>query len=338
MSTRRFAAPEQLAEVARSAFGSGRRLVSVTRLPDGSKKGVYRLAFADGWSAIAYVWNAAENYWPAPPQGPGPDRADPFAEASGVDLFEASSDYLSAAGVRTPRAYLLDRSGSSYPADLALVEDVRGGTLEAMLRRDPQAAERVLVRLGEYLDVMRQHRGPRPGKLALIGGEAHDGIPDRPCEQFVLDRALGDLAEAASRVDRVAACRDQLDDVVRGLAAAVRPRAELGLIHGELGPDHVLVANDGQPVLIDVEGAMFFDVEWEHVFLRLRFGEHYRWLATEGLDQQRLRFYALAMHLSLVAGPLRLLDGDFPDRAVMLEIAEYNLERALTFLAAGESG
>ena len=61
---------------------------------------------------------------------------------------------------------------------------------------------------------------------------------------------------------------------------------------------------------------MFFDVEWEHAFLRLRFGEHYRWLHTNGLDEQRLTFYTLAMHLSLVAGPLRLLDGDFPDRDV----------------------
>jgi hypothetical protein len=28
------------------------------------------------------------------------------------------------------------------------------------------------------------------------------------------------------------------------------------------------------PVLIDIEGLMFFDVEWEHAFLRILFGEH----------------------------------------------------------------
>ncbi|MEU0751347.1 hypothetical protein ABZ476_33950, partial [Streptomyces albogriseolus] len=39
------------------------------------------------------------------------------------------------------------------------------------------------------------------------------------------------------------------------------PRTEHGLIHGELGPDHVLVDASGHPVLIDIEGAMFFDVE-----------------------------------------------------------------------------
>lgn len=30
----------------------------------------------------------------------------------------------------------------------------------------------------------------------------------------------------------------------------------MGLIHGELGPDHVLVASDGTPVLIDIEGEL----------------------------------------------------------------------------------
>lgn len=106
----------------------------------------------------------------------------------------------------------------------------------------------------------------------------------------------------------------------------IAPRTRYGLIHGELGPDHVLVA-DGRPVLIDIEGAMFFDVEWEHVFLELRFGPHYR--PVGGLDPARMNLYRLAQCLSLVEGPLRLLDGDFPHRDAMREIAEQNIERAL---------
>jgi hypothetical protein len=63
----------------------------------------------------------------------------------------------------------------------------------------------------------------------------------------------------------------------------------------------------------------------------LRFGPHYRWLRANDLDERRLRLYRLALHLSLVTGPLRLLDGDFPEREHMLEIVEYNLQHALTF-------
>ncbi len=35
---------------------------------------------------------------------------------------------------------------------------------------------------------------------------------------------------------------------------------------------------------------------------------------------------------ALVAGPLRLLDGDFPDRDCMKKIAEHSLRQALTYL------
>ena len=69
--------------------------------------------------------------------------------------------------------------------------------------------------------------------------------------------------------------------------------------------------------------------EWEHVFLALRFGRYYRFLRGQSLDPGRLNLYRLAMHLSLVAGPLRLLDGDYPDREPMLRIAEYNTQQVL---------
>ncbi|MGW3730950.1 hypothetical protein ACWDPP_38895, partial [Streptomyces sp. NPDC000851] len=47
-----------------------------------------------------------------------------------------------------------------------------------------------------------------------------------------------------------------------------------------------------------------------------------------------LAFYTLAQRLSLTAGPLRLLDGDFPNRASMADIAEYNLQKALELVRA----
>lgn len=72
------------------------------------------------------------------------------------------------------------------------------------------------------------------------------------------------------------------------LASQVRPRREHRLIHGELGPEHLLLDRDGAPVIIDIEGLMFFDVEWEHVFLKIRFGEQYQLLQRAGLDERRM--------------------------------------------------
>jgi hypothetical protein len=224
---------------------------------------------------------------------------------------------------------LIDDTRRSLPADLALVEDVRGGTLEALTTRDPAAAQAPLARLAASLRAMRDHAAPRPGR----GGD-DDG---RSCEQIILTRGLHHLREAAARDARIAAVEDRLRYALRALAAAVVPRASHGLIHGELGPDHVLIDDDGQPVMIDIEGVMFFDVEWEHVFLELRFGEQYETLRLPGLDPRRMAFYRLAMHLSLVEGPLRLLDGDFPHRDGMRQIAEWNVGHTLRCLNAFES-
>ncbi|MEU4098664.1 phosphotransferase [Streptomyces sp. NPDC026673] len=333
-ATRRVVTRDQLEGVARAALGAGHRLVSVSRLRGGSKKGVYRLAFDDDSTAIVYIWADEENYWPTARSDADADddHADPFSPASGLALFEAAHRHLAGLGIRTPRLRLADRSRSYYPADIAVVEDVPGDNLETRLRQDPRGVAATMARLAEALGAMQRHDGPRFGKVALIdrGGGSEGGS----CERVVLDRALDDLAEAAARDPRMTRARDGLESTVRRLAAAVRSRSRYGLIHGELGPDHVLVDRHGQPVLVDIEGLMFFDVEWEHAFLRLRFGEHYRWLDRDGLDERRLRFYTLAMHLSLVAGPLRLLDGDFPDRDVMRGIAEHNLREALAFQSA----
>ncbi len=278
---RRFAVGDELSDVVRAGLGARGRIARATRLRGGSKKGVYRLAFDDGSTAVAYVWNDTENYWPTTQTGPD-DHADPFSHASGIDLFEAAGRRLDALGIRIPQTYLVDATRERYPGDVAVVEDVRGGTLEALLRLDPRGVEPVLAGLAEALGVMGTAHGPGFGKVALIDrGGVSTG---RSCEQVVFDRALEDLAEVASRDPRARAAGDRLGQVLGELAAAVRPRTEYGLVHGELGPDHVLVDGHGRPVLIDIEGLMYFDAEWEHAFVRIRFGPHYHQLNTGGLD------------------------------------------------------
>ncbi|MEU9624526.1 phosphotransferase family protein [Streptomyces sp. NPDC088251] len=316
---------EQLAGAARAALGGGRRLEAVERVAGGSKKGVYRLVMDDATTAIAYLWDDAENYWPAA-EGDD-DLADPFSPGLRLDLFEAAHARLDALGVRVPAIRLVDRDGAHCPGDLAIVEDLPGENLEELLARDPRAAAPVMARLGEALEAMRGHRASTYGKVAVVdGGGTSRGTS---CEGVVLDRALRDLAEAAVRDPRIAKARDRLEGRLLGLAAVVRPRAEYAVVHGELGPDHVAVDTGGNPVVIDIEGLMYFDVEWEHVFLRIRLHGAYRPLGVDGLDEDRLALYMLAQRLSLTAGPLRLLDGDFPDRAFMAGVAEHNLKKAL---------
>ncbi len=315
------------ADIAHAAFGRDRGLTQVARVTGGSKKGVYRLSFADDSTVIVYIWDASENYW-SPYED---DVAEPFTDANGIDLFEAAHRRLSTLGLRVPEISLLDASRQRFPAQVAVVEDF-DLSLETLLERDQPRAELVVAELGDSLKAMAGDRAERFGKVVhLDRGGRSNGVS---CEKVVLDRALRDLDEAGSRDPRIGRVQGELAELLGDLAAPLSSRTEFGLIHGELAPGHVLIDRADRPVLIDIEGLMYFDVEWEHVFLRLLYGAHYERLRNPELDPQRMRFYSLALHLSLVAGPLRLLDGDFPRRGFMLGIVESNLRHVLSFLPA----
>jgi hypothetical protein len=179
---------------------------------------------------------------------------------------------------------------------------------------------------------MRHDLSANFGKVSVV--EAGNGVADRPATAVILRRSLGHLAEAAGYEPRIDAARDAIEAKLHDLAGAVRPLSGYGLIHGELGPDHVMLDSAGTPLLIDIEGLSYFDVEWEYVFLRIRFQEDYPALAVDDLDPGRMRFYQLAHHLSLVAGPLRIATvGDFHGAAFMREIAEAHTARVLAYLA-----
>jgi hypothetical protein len=321
---------EDLAAATRAAVGSDRKLLEVTRLAGGTTKGVYRLALDDGTSVIAYLWEESENYWP--PASNANDAADPFSSGNSIGLFVTARGRLGSLGLRVPEIYLLDRDRAYYPADIAILEDFPGEDLLAFWERDPVAAEPTLARLRAGLAAMRDYRGRAPGKVSFIDA---GGTPQWPTsEEAVLALGLRCVAEAAERDRRIADNCERLKARLHELAGAVQPRAEYSVVHGELGLDHVLVDNDGNPVIIDIEDLMYFDVEWEHVHMQVRLGRD--WASTVGvddLDEDRLALYMLAQRLFLVAGPMRLLDGDFPDRAFMRSIIEHNLKEALALLS-----
>ncbi|GAB3136731.1 phosphotransferase [Micromonospora sonneratiae] len=315
--------PDDVRDLVSDQFGVDRRLSTLDRLSGGSKKGVYRLVLDDSTTAILYVWAAGENHWP--PSRTVPD--DPFTDASGAELFATNHAVLTAVDVRIPRLLMLDRDGRYLDADVALIEDVGARTLGALLGQDPAAAAAPLSALGDTLRRMHTTRGRRYGRLAAIArGEAPQS---RRAEDVVVDRALANLDTAATRDIRLADAHDRIARHVRHLRAPVTARETYGLVHGELGPDHVFVTPNGEPVVIDIEGLTYFDVEWEHAWLQLRFGDAYPLLRPVDLDPHRLELYRFAQVLSLIEGPLRIADTDFPDRQWMLDLAERNIAKAL---------
>jgi hypothetical protein len=324
-----FADAGSLQPVVRAVFRGHRDVAEVERLPGGSKKGAYRVTVDDGGTVLVYVWNAAEDYWRGVlPEG-ADDPADAFSHASGLGLFEAAYQRLTSAGVRCPRLLLSDHGRELYPGDIAVVEYVPGMSLEELLERDPAAASRPLAKVADWLASMEACRAKAFGKVAVVdAGQRSHGTS---CEQAVLQRALRQVTEICICDVRARPERARLEELLHSLAETLKPRTSFGLVHGELGPDHILLDCDGDPVMIDIEGLKYFDPEWEHAFVRLRFGEHYSRLGKATLDPDRLRFYQLAWHLDLVAGPLRVAESGHPERHWFLELAEYHLAQALAF-------
>jgi hypothetical protein len=176
---------------------------------------------------------------------------------------------------------------------------------------------------------MHAFRAPAFGRVAWIDG---GGAPlEMTCEQAYLERTLVNIATAVPRDARAADGQHQLEDKLRTLHAALEPRSEFGVVHGELCAEHTLVGPGGEPVLIDIEGLLYTDIEVEHCWMQMRFGTHYEALRNPGLDPLRVKYYQYVMHLDLVGGPLRIAEGDFPDREWMLDVADFHLQRALAY-------
>lgn len=109
----------------------------------------------------------------------------------------------------------------------------------------------------------------------------------------------------------------------------IRPRQDYKFIHAELYPNHVLVDKNLNVYLIDIEGAMFSDAEYEHSFLEFRFEHCYKYLETNTLDKDRMNFYKLYHHIGYLSGALELLQTDYSDMDDVNGMIRYNFSQVI---------
>ncbi|MBM7563162.1 phosphotransferase family protein [Paenibacillus sacheonensis] len=314
--------PQDLESFAKQAFGTGYRPVKTERLYGGAQKVIYKVDFANGFACLLYVWDLSQNYF----QEEIEDADAPSWNSYGANLFAANQAFLKQNGIRTAALYAMNRERTQYPFDYAFVEFIAGPKLEAYLDDASPRSEPLMEQLS---DLLRRMHGLRRETYGPV-----DGCEDQliPCHRYQLMNALRQLDYAAQHVASVAAHREQLIQRMHDLEQQIKPRQNYGLVHGELGPDHLLVKNDAELCLIDIEGASFYDVEHEHGFLRLRFGSWYRHLQDDALDADRLAFYQLHHYISCTSGGLKLLQRGFRDEALARKIFEHNLRSALAFI------
>ncbi|QGR00111.1 aminoglycoside phosphotransferase family protein [Paenibacillus psychroresistens] len=303
-------------------FGTGYVVADVRKMQGGAQKVVYKIDCSNGFTCVMYVWDLTMNYFQEEIE-----QQDLNRRSYGADLFEMNNKYLTQQGIKTPALYDLNQERARYPFDYGLVEYIDGLKAEVYFdHSDPRVQDKVFQRVGDMVAGMhsniRNTFGPFNTSEILTGN----------CHQGQVEKAISDLAYASLHIDNIGSHQSKLLDRLYELEAKIESRSRYGYIHGELGPDHILVNHDLEPYLIDIEGAEFYDIEYEHTFLELRFGNYYRYLKNDKLDPNRMLFYRYYHHISLTAGGLKLEHRGFYDQAFAMGLAAQHSKRALQFI------
>ncbi|WP_277468754.1 MULTISPECIES: phosphotransferase [unclassified Paenibacillus] len=305
-------------------FGSSYLISSVPRMHGGAQKVVYKVDCTNGFSCVLYVWDLAMNFFQQEIE-----QNNINAGSYGSGLFAASNRFLKEHSIRTPALYDLNNDRTDYKFDYALVEYIDGQKAEAYFSHpNPAVKEHVLQQIGTLVSAMHSIK-----RNTFGAPEQHYNEPNMDqCYLQLLENAKLQLAYAVQHIDLINTNKEKLLDKLNELADRIGPRSEYGLIHDELGPDHLLVNEKLEPYLIDIEGVRFFDIEHEHSFLEFRFGEYYRYLQNDSLDPDRMRFYRFHHHIALISAGLKLLHRGYPDQEFSRNLAKYHTELAIRYI------
>lgn len=311
-----------LQEYLGKVFGNSYLVANVSRMHGGAQKVVYKIDCSNGFSCVLYVWDLSMNYFQEEIE-----NEDINQQSYGSHLFEINNQFLTGKGIKTPILYYLDKERDRYPFDYALVEYVEGHKAEVYFNHsDSRVQHKVFQRLGDMLSGMHAIESQIYGKPIQSGNNTEG------CHLIQMKNAIVQLAYASQHIESVSVNQSKLLDKLYELESRIEPRSRYGFIHGELGPDHVLVTENLEPYLIDIEGAEFFDIEHEHSFLEFRFGDYYRYLKNDRLDHNRMLFYRYHHHLSLASAGVKLLHRGFPDQQFARELADHHSRCAIRFI------
>ncbi|WP_078551972.1 phosphotransferase [Bacillus alkalicellulosilyticus] len=304
-------------------FGSEYKIKEVSKLYGGAQKTVYKIDCSNHFSCILYVWDISENYFKE-------EKANEHdnERSFGSDLFQINNQYLRKQGITTPILYHMNDKKDEYPFDFAFVEYIEGEKLESYLTNTPldHSQEDLLSRVGAMIQKMHSIKRDTYGNL--LSNETSKGH----CHQIQFNNAKDQLLYASQYLDSYKNNVAKLNEVLHKLESLLVPRDEYGFVHWELGPDHVLVNERMEPYLIDIEGAKFFDIEYEHSFLEFRFDEQYNYFKNNSLDQNRMRFYRFYHHIALTTGGLKLLHRGFPNQKFAKSLIDYHSKLALQYV------
>lgn len=308
-------------------FGRGYHPVEAVQMRGGAQKVVYLVRCSNGFRFILYVWDLRMNYFREELE-----REEQSAPISGFggEQFHAANVFLRKLQVRTPEIYHFEPSGYKSEMEFAFVEYIEGKEASDFYQSNPEIQDQVFEPLAEMLNRMHEQTREQWGKI-------HDPIPvpksSFGCHLPMVTSANKELEYLSKHVSEFRDHHDKFVQLLDALAAKIGARSHYSFIHAELGPNHVLVDSQLRPWLIDIDGALYFDPEYEHSFMEFRFENYGRYLKHSRLDPNRMAFYKLYHHISYSAGPHRLLQRGYPEAELVRQIMEYNTRSAYRILS-----
>jgi hypothetical protein len=312
---------ELLNDHLKQTFGTQACIASWEPLTGGARKKVFRLDLADSHRMVVLlVWQNEQDYF-----GERDNRESIRSDQQAPLLYRANTELLLRHGVKVPALNHFDISYRDVPFSYALVEYLQASTFNEWKKaRSIHEVQVVLAKVHDYLYKMHAIRRDSYGTLL-------DDLPKPiPCHEKVLKDTFSELSNLANAFEVVGQNEGRVIRKLEDLYSCIAPRNQYSFIHDELGPDeHLLIDAKGDIAIIDVDGCQFWDLEREYAYLKLRFGPYYASLKRDDLDDARMQFYGLCLHISAAHGHYQLYRKGFPDAEMLKSIYEWNIRETL---------
>lgn len=280
-------------------FGEEYELASMERILGGAQKHTYLAKCTNGFEFIIYQWGSETTY------------LENFGEnsvfcSSSAKLFQSNNELMRTHGVLTPKLFYMDRTRSECDYDYAFVEYICGHDMDYIIEKEPHRLQKVLESLRVSINKLHSIKSEVPGQIDRMQEMDFDLI------SFELEQLRQNSDYLKEHDKEYFDYYVQVETKATECANQLKNREEYTFIHGELGPNHVIVDKDDNAYLIDIEGAKFYDVEEELSFLDIRFD---KMLGTidDAADEQRMYFYHLGHCLGNLQGAVELKQQGYYD-------------------------
>lgn len=283
----------------REVFGEQYELDSMERILGGAQKHTYLAKCTNGFEFVIYQWDKSMTYFE------NNDESAVFCSSS-PKLFKSNNELMREHGVLTPELFYMDISRNEADCEYAFAEYINGHDMDYIMEKEPERLPKIIKVLKDNIDRLHSIKSSAVGQVGRMQGS----------EFNIISAELEDIHQNCQYLQaNDAEYTDvyiQVEAIAKDCAEKLEKRNEYTFIHGELGPNHVIVDKDDNTYLIDIEGAKFYDVEEELSFLNMRFNKMLN-ISKDAVDEQRMHFYYIGHCLGNLRGAVELRQKGFYD-------------------------